>query len=92
MTGGFGDDRFDIIDGGDKTIFDFNIRAGESDEINLRKYFDGLGQLVKSSQVVVIDGVISTRIEYIADHERTTLTLIGYDIKSDSSVSSHFII
>ena len=91
MTGGTGNDRFNILDGGDKTIFDFNTNLGDTDVIKLA-FFDNLAQLKKSAHVVDIDGQTSTRIDYIAEGEQTSLTLIGYDIAADKDVSSHFLL
>jgi hypothetical protein len=48
--------------------------------------------LVKSSHVAEIDGITSTRIDYIAEGEQTTLTLVGYDISADASRGDHFIV
>ena len=58
--------------------------------LDRKKFFDGIDQLVKSSHSVVIDGMTSTRIDYIAEGEQTTLTLIGYSISTDSLVAELF--
>jgi hypothetical protein len=42
--------------------------------------------------VVEIDGITSTRIDYIASGEQATLVLIGYNIETDTRLSDHFIV
>jgi hypothetical protein len=89
---GEGDDLFSIFQPGDKTILDFNIRAAETDVVEIG-FFKNLDQLLKSSQVVAIDGITSTTIDYLDKQgTQTTLTLMGYNIQTDANVADHFLI
>lgn len=87
------DDTFTLDGTGSKTIRDFNIRAGENDVADLQPVFAGYDELLQASEVVVLDGVTSTRIIYLDPvGDSVTLTLLGYDITRDANYKQRFLV
>ena len=69
----------------------FNRAVGETDKIDLQAFFRSFAQLEKSAHVVEIGGTASTKIDYLdRDGHTAVLTLLGYDITTDSHLADHF--